>query len=217
MVFRRRAAAVALALSCGCAGGTALAAVVGPVPPAAAANPAIATTTTTTGATTSTSTTTTTAAPMLEVCLPSVRRRIAGRLGVRAASIADHEFLATNGMPQCNFVIARAHRGGPAGKVVVTANIDNGPQAHWRLMRKVVEATQIFGPTPKGFRPPFQIRGLGAYASWFPALDQMMANNLGGGYLITVGAIWHHSTQAEKIALTRAVTLIYRHLRRMPA
>jgi hypothetical protein len=83
-------------------------------------------------------------------------------------------------------------------------------------MRKVVEATQIFGPTPKGFRPPFQVRGLGPNGSWFPALDQMMANNLGGKYIITAGVIWHHTTQAQKIAVTRAITLLYRHIRRLP-
>lgn len=175
------------------------------------------TTTATTTTTTSTTTTTTSTTPTLQVCIGAELRKLARVLKVRAATIQEREFLATNGMPQCNFVIAHARRGGPAGKVVITANIDDGPQAHWRLMRKVVEATQIFGPTPKGFRPPRQVAGLGPYASWFPALDQMMANNLGARYIITTGVIWHHSTPAEKIAITRAVTLTYRHMRRLPA
>lgn len=219
-----RTAVLAVALACAGAGGSALAAAVSRAPRSrshviagsSATTGTLATTTTVPAGTTTTLATTTTT-PMLQVCLPSVRGVIARRLAVGAATISHREFLATNGMPQCNFVIAHARRGGPAGKVVITANIDSGPQAHWRLMRKVVEATQIFGPTPKGFRPPRQVPGLGPYASWFPALDQMMANNLGGRYIITTGVIWHHSTPAEKIAITRAVTLTYRHMRRLPA
>ena len=227
----RRTAGIAVAVSCACAGGPALAAVAGrapstrgtltettpltTVPRTLTATTTTAPTTTVT-TTTQTSTTTTTSVPQLSVCLASVRRVIASRLGVRAASISDHQFLATNGMPQCNYLVAHAHRGGPPGKVVLTANVDNGPQAHFRLMRKVVEATQIFGPVPKGFRPPIGIHGLGANASWFPALDQLMANNIRGRYLLTVGVIWHRTTQAEKIAITRAVILIYRDIRRLP-
>jgi hypothetical protein len=230
----RRTAAIAVAVSCACAGGPALAAVAGhspeasprvtgTLPIATATNTSTLTTTTTTAttttatSTTTTSTTTTTSVPQLSVCLASVRRVIARRLGVRAASIGSRQFLATNGMPQCNYLIAHAHRGGPPGKVVLTANVDNGPQAHWRLMRKVVEAAQIFGPVPKGFRPPIGIHGLGANASWFPALDQLMANNLKGRYLLTVGVIWHGTKQAQKIAITRAVTVVYRNIRRLAA
>jgi hypothetical protein len=218
---------IAVAVTCACAGGPALAAVAGRSPSTRVAltettplntvpRTLTATTPTPTTTTTQTSTTTTTSVPQLSVCLASVRRVIASRLGVRAASISARQFLATNGMPQCNYLVAHAHRGGPPGKVVVTANVDNGPQAHFRLMRKVVEATQIFGPVPKGFRPPIGIHGLGANASWFPALDQLMANNIKGRYLLTVGVIWHRTTQAEKIAITRAVTLIYRDIRRLP-
>jgi hypothetical protein len=174
-------------------------------------------TTSTADTTTTSSTTTTTAPPELLVCLASVRRLIAQRLGVSASSIRSHEFLATNGMPQCNYVIGHARRGGPPGKVVLTANVDNGPQAHWRLMRKVVEASQIFGPVPKGFRPPIGLSGLGDNASWFPALNQLMANNIRARYLLTVGVIWHRTTRAQKIAITRAVTLTYRHIPRLPA
>jgi hypothetical protein len=225
----RRTAVIAVAVTCACAGGPSLAAVAGRAPSTRVAltetTPlntvprtltATTTTPTVTTTTTQTSTTTTTLVPQLSVCLASVRRVIASRLGVRAASISGHQFLATNGMPQCNYLVVRARRGGPPGKVVVTANVDNGPQAHFRLMRKVVEATQIFGPVPKGFRPPIGINGLGANASWFPALDQLMATNIKGRYLLTVGVIWHRTTQAQKIAITRAVILIYRDIRRLP-
>jgi hypothetical protein len=227
---KRRTAVIAVAVTCACAGGPALAAVAGRSPSTRVAltettplntvprtlTATTTTPTTTTTTTPTTTTTTTTSVPQLSVCPAAVRRVIARRLGVRATSISDHQFLATNGMPQCNYLIAHAHRGGPPGKVVVTANVDNGPQAHFRLMRKVVEATQIFGPVPKGFRPPIGIHGLGANASWFPALDQLMATNIKGRYLLTVGVIWHRTTQAQKIAITRAVTLIYRDIRRLP-
>jgi hypothetical protein len=226
----RRTALAVVAVACACVAGPALASVAGgatntavpmtettplnTVPRTLTATTTTPTTTTTT--TTQTSTTTTTSAPQLSVCLASVRRVIASRLGVRAASISDRQFLASNGMPQCNYVVAHAHRGGPPGKVVVTANVDNGPQAHWRLMRKVVEASQIFGPVPKGWKPPIGVHGLGPYASWFPALDQLMAINIKGRYLLTVGVIWHRTTQAEKIAITRATILVYRRIRRLP-
>jgi hypothetical protein len=138
-------------------------------------------------------------------------------LKVRAATIQEHEFLASNGMSQCNFVVARAHAGGPRGKVVVTVNVDNGPQPHWRLMRKVVEATQIFGPTPKGWRAPSGVHGLGAYASWFWNLNQLMAINVGHNYLLTVGVIWHHATEAELRSLAFKAILVFRHIARLPA
>ena len=228
----RRTALTVVTVACACAAGPALASAAGgaantavpmtettplnTVPRTLTATTPTPTATTVTTPTTQTSTTTTTSVPQLRVCLASVRRTIARRLGVRAASISDHQFLASNGMPQCNYLVVHARRGGPPGKVVLTVNVDNGPQAHWRLMRKVVEATQIFGPRPKGFRPPIGIHGLGANASWFPALDQLMANNLKGRYLLTVGVIWRRSTPSEKIAITRAVTLVYRVIRRLP-
>ncbi|HWD70257.1 MAG TPA: hypothetical protein VG293_08665 [Solirubrobacteraceae bacterium] len=230
----KRTAALATALVCTCTAGPALAAVAGHSSGSGAApigiitrtspqtitspTPTTTTTTSTSTATTTTTTTTstmTTPPPMLLVCLSSVRRVIAARLGVSAAGVTDRQFLAANGMPQCNYLIAHARRGGPRGKVVLTANVDNGPQAHWRLMRKVVEASQIFGPVPKGFRPPRQVRGLGPYASWFPALNQMMAINIHGRYLLTVGVIWYHTTPTERIAITRAVITIYRHIPRL--
>ncbi|MGH2861876.1 MAG: hypothetical protein ACRDLT_10290 [Solirubrobacteraceae bacterium] len=175
------------------------------------------TTTTSTGPTSSSSPSTTTAPPTLRVCLAAERRVIASALRVRTATISARQHLASNGMPQCNYLVARAHRGGPPAKVVVTVNVDNGPQAGWRLMRKVVEATQIFGPVPKGWKPPAGVQGLGPYASWFPNLDQLMANNIGRKYLLTVGVLWRHATAREMISLARTATLPYRRIRRLAA
>ncbi len=234
---RGRTAMLLLAVGCACAGGPALADAVSHTPRAGAADTAAtqtapintvtltstattttATATTTTATQTSTATTTTTTTtPAFQVCLTSVRRLLARRLGVRAAGISEHQFLASNGMPQCNYVIARAHRGGPRGKVVLTVNVDNGPQPHWRLMRKVVEASQLFGPAPKGWKAPTAVRGLGPYASWFWNLDQLMALNVGHEYILTVGVIWRHTTHIEKLGITRAVIVVYRHISRLPA
>jgi hypothetical protein len=217
-----RAAAIAVGLACACAGGPALAAVAGRAPrygggptptiPLTSTPDSTTTTTTTTTITSSTPTT-----PTLLVCVAAGRRTIARALKVRAATIHEHLFTGSNGMPQCNFVVARARRGGPPGKVVVTVNVDNGPQPVWRLMRKVVEAGQIFGPIPKGWKPPVGISGLGAYASWFPNLHQLMANNVTRKYLLTVGVIWRHATRAEMIAFVRRVITTYRRIAQLPA
>ena len=225
---------VALVLTAAFAGaaGPALAAVAGrgsgPDSPASRSSPqtittALTSTTTTTTSTstaitTSTSTTTTTpATPQLIVCIAAERRTIAAALKVRAATIQEHQFISTNGMPQCNYLIPRAHRGGPRGKVVVTVNVDNGPQPHWRLMRKVVEAGQLFGPAPKGWRAPSGVGGLGAYASWFWNLRQLMALNIGHEYLLTVGVIWHRATTAELRSLAFKAILVYRRIVRLAA
>ncbi len=148
------------------------------------------------------------------VCLAAERRTLAARLGVRPGSIVEHQGDASNGMPQCAYVIGRARRGGPSRRVVVTANVDDGPQAGWRLMRTVVEASQIFGPVPKGFRPPVGIPGLGPYASWFPSRNQLMANDTRRRYLITVGIRWPRATQRQKRALAARAMAPYRRVRR---
>ena len=231
---RRRTLAFIAALIGACVGGPALAAVAAhpartPVAQQAAASTTLTTigappltatldgTTTTATSTTSTTTTTTTTTPTLLVCTGAELRTLGRALGVRAGTIHERQFLASNGMPQCNYLIARAHRGGPQDKVVVTVNVDNGPQPHWRLMRKVVEAGQLFGPAPPGWRPPVGVRGLGAYASWFPNLDQLMATNIGHVYLVTVGAIWHHATKAELRGLATKAILVYRRIVALPA
>ncbi len=223
----RPTAVLALTAVCACAAGPALAAVdgqgssphgssyTGTSPQTIPETTPTSTQTTTTGGT-GTSTTTTTTAPQLIVCIAAERRTIAAALKVRA-TIQERQFISTNGMPQCNYVVARAHSGGPREKVVVTVNVDNGPQPHWRLMRKVVEASQLFGPAPKGWRAPSAVHGLGAYASWFWNLNQLMALNVGHEYLLTVGVIWHHATKAELRALAFKAMLVYRRIARLPA
>ncbi|HET9094629.1 MAG TPA: hypothetical protein VFN36_06030 [Solirubrobacteraceae bacterium] len=148
------------------------------------------------------------------VCLAAERRTLAARLGVRSASIGEHQRTAANGMPECDYRIAHARRGGPPGHVAVRVNVDDGPQAAWRLMRTVVEASQIFGPVPKGFRPPAGVPGLGPYASWFPALDQLMANDTRRRDLITVTIIWPRASQRQMLALARPAMAPYRRVRR---
>ncbi len=217
----------ALTAVCACAAGPALAAVAGQgslpdgssytgtSPQTIPQTTTASTQATTTG--TGTSTTTTSTPPQLIVCIAAEQRTIAAALKVRAATIQERQFISTNGMPQCNYVVARAHSGGPRGKVVVTVNVDNGPQPHWRLMRKVVEAGQLFGPPPKGWRAPSAVHGLGAYASWFWNLNQLMALNVGHEYLLTVGVIWHHATKAELRNVAFKATLVYRRIVRLTA
>jgi hypothetical protein len=174
-------------------------------------------TSTTSTSTTQTSTTTTSIVPQLVVCIAAEQRQLAAALKVQAATIHERQFISTNGMPQCNYLVARAHSGGPRGKVVVTVNVDNGPQPHWRLMRKVVEASQLFGPAPKGWRAPTAVPGLGPYASWFWNLNQLMALNVGHEYLLTVGVIWHHATKAELRSLAFKAIMVYRRIGRLAA
>src|SRR5579872_3680037 len=137
-----------------------------------AVEPALATPTTTT-ATTTTSTTATTpkAAPVPRVCLKAERAVIAHALGVRVSVVREHQHLAGNAMPQCNYLVHRARSIRPHTRVVVAVNVDNGPQAAWRLMRKNVEASQIFGIPPPGWRRPIGLLGLGPNAGWYPTLD----------------------------------------------
>ncbi len=226
----RRTALTVVTVACACVAGPALASVAGgaantaapmtettplnTVPRTLTATTPTPTATTVTTPTTQTSTTTTTSVPQLRVCLASVRRTIARRLGVRAASISDHQFLASNGMPQCNYLVAHARRGGPHTRAVVVVNVDNGAQAAWRLMRKVVEADQIFGVPPPGWKPPIGLNGLGPYASWFPTLDQLMVNNVTRRYLFTVSIIWFRAKRAAMIELARTAVVPYRQVRR---
>lgn len=139
----------------------------------------------------------------MSVCLEQAQSAIAKDLGTKTRGVtntAAHE--ASNGMPQC---VYRTRR------VSVTVNVDNGPQAGWRLMRKVVEATQIFGPPPPGWQAPIGLYGLGAYASWFPNLDALMANNHNRTELLTVTIVWPHAKRAAMIKLARAAIVPYIH------
>lgn len=151
------------------------------------------------------------AATPQSVCLASARRAIAVALGVKTASVRERPSQGGNGMPQCGYSIARAHRGGPRSHVFLTANVDNGPQAQWRLMRKVTEATQIFGPTPPGWHAPVGLSGLGPYASWFINLDTLMAVNHARTELLSVSVAWPHAKRAEMVAVARATVVPYIH------
>lgn len=252
----RRAAVVAVALGCACAGGPALASVAGRAPRTgsptvtavtgtAAINDATltspqtiphttttatGTTTTATGTATATGTTTTPAGttttgtttqpktapvPKLAVCLKVERTVLAHALDVKASAVRETQRVGSNGMPQCNLLVHRAHtEAGPHTRAVVVINVDNGAQAAWRLMRKIVEADQIFGPPPPGWKPPIGLNGLGPYAGWYPNLDQMMINNVTRSYILTVSIIWYRAKTKEMISLARAAVLPYRRVRR---
>ena len=105
-------------------------------------------------------------------------------------------------MPQCTFAPS-GHR-----RPSVTVNVDSGPQAQWRLMRTVVEATQIFGVPPPGWSAPIGLSGLGPYASWFPELGALMATN--GADLVTVGVDWPRASRGAKIELARQIIVPFR-------
>lgn len=205
--MRIRSAAIATAaVASVCAAGPALAAVAG----SADQTTTITQTTTTTQPTTTTETTTTPAKPV-DVCLATGRRALARSLGVSSARIRIRLWLGGNDMPQCSFVVARAHRGGPHDRVRVTVNVDSAPQAAWRLMRTVVEASQLFGPAPPGWHAPIGLMGLGPYASWFIKLHSLMAVNHTRTQLLTATVSWRRATRAEMIRLARSVIVAYIH------
>jgi len=132
------------------------------------------------------------------VCMAHARAGIARRLGVNASAVTTSLSMGTNGMPQCTY---RTH---PATVIV---NVDSGPQAAWRLMRTLVEAQQIFGPEPPGWKPPIGQNGLGPYAAWFPELDALMVTN--GKDLIDASVSWRHAKRPAMIALGRAAVTPY--------
>jgi hypothetical protein len=229
----RRIAVIAVAVVCACAGGPALAAVAGRSPAAGALtetaplNTVPSTSTTTATQTTTTATQTTTTAtqttttpktapvPKLSVCLKTARAVIARTLGVKVSAVNKRQRVGSNGMPQCNYLVHRAHTSsGPHTRAVVVVNVDNGAQAAWRLMRKVVEADQIFGVPPPGWKPPIGLNGLGPYASWFPTLDQLMVNNVTRRYIFTVSIIWYRAKRAAMINLASTAVVPYRQVRR---
>lgn len=150
------------------------------------------------------------AAPQ-SACLASARHAVARSLGVSVAKVGRQLEMGSNGMPQCAYTVARAHKGGPHSHVLLMANVDNGPQAGWRLMRKVGEATQLFGPTPPGWHAPIGLSGLGPNASWFINLDALMAVNHARTELLTVTVSWRRAKRAEMVALARATVVPYIH------
>ena len=114
-------------------------------------------------------------------------------------------------MPQCSYHLGSPRKGGPRTHVVVTVNVDSAPQAAWRLMRTVVEASQLFGPPAPGWHAPIGLLGLGPYASWFINLHALMAVNHTRTELLTATVSWKRAERAEMIALARVVILAYIH------
>ena len=147
-----------------------------------------------------------------DVCLAKTRDAIAQSLGVRAASVRIAASQGTNGMPQCSYLVQHPHtKLLPHTSAHLIVNVDSAPQASWRLMRKVVEASQIFGPPPPGWHAPIGLYGLGQYASWFIDLDSLMCVNHTRTKLLTVTVSWRHAKQGERIALARATVEPYIH------
>ncbi|HLW96896.1 MAG TPA: hypothetical protein VKS25_16095 [Solirubrobacteraceae bacterium] len=136
------------------------------------------------------------------VCKLKAQQAIARDLGIKPGSIAYTHSIANNAMPQCAF---RARAGGR--KVVVTVNVDNGPQPYFRLGRTINEATQIFGAPPPGFRAPEGLSGLFPFASWFPNTDQLMAMNY--RVLVTVTVGWPGAGRNAEVAVARAAAVPY--------
>jgi hypothetical protein len=101
----------------------------------------------------------------------------------------------------------------PHTQARLIVNVDSGPQAWWRLMRKVVEATQIFGTPPPGWHAPIGLPALDEYASWFVNLHALMCANLAHTKLLTVTVSWRHARLSELIKLARASVMPYRRLR----
>jgi hypothetical protein len=132
------------------------------------------------------------------VCVPAARPLLAARLGVPATAISQAVTTGNNGMPQCVLTAARAGE----RPVQLTVNLDNGPQAYFRLERTAIEASQQFG-TVRLYAPPEQIPGLGMEADWFPDADNLETTD--GLRLITVTIAWPGSKQAERRRLAEAL------------
>jgi hypothetical protein len=136
------------------------------------------------------------------VCRLKAQQAVARDLGIGAGAIAYARSVGSNGMPQCAFTArAAGHR------VLVMVNVDNGPQAYFRLLRTVDEATQVFGPPPPGFKPPQGLSGLGPFASWFPTRNQLMATN--DADLMTVTVTWPGARRNAEVGVARAAVVPY--------
>jgi hypothetical protein len=140
--------------------------------------------------------------PRPSVCRLKAQKAIARDLGIGTATIGYARSVGSNGMPQCAF---RARASGR--KILVVVNVDNGPQAYFRLLRTVDEATQIFGPPPPGFHPPQGLSGLGPFASWFPDRSQLMATNYAD--LLTVTVTWPGAGRNTEVRVARAAVVPY--------
>jgi hypothetical protein len=146
-------------------------------------------------------------AAIRKVCMLRARTAVARDLGVRPGAVKISLALGSNGQPQCMYVAHPTAGHGPLTKATVSVNVDNAPQATWRLMRTVVEASQIFGVPPPGWKPPIGEEHLGPYASWFPELTALMATN--GVDLLDATVIWRHANRAQRIALARGAITPY--------
>jgi hypothetical protein len=135
-------------------------------------------------------------------CKLKAQQAIARNLGIRPGAVAYAGSLGNNDMPQCGFTARATGR-----TVVVNVNVDNGPQAYFRLLRTVDEASQIFGAPPPGFHPPQGLSGLGPFASWFPNNHQLMATN--DRLLLTVTVTWAGRGRDEEVGLARAAIVPY--------
>jgi hypothetical protein len=142
------------------------------------------------------------ARPRPALCLLKAQQAIARDLHIGAGTIHYAKSVGSNGMPQCAFT---AHVGGHRALLLV--NVDNGPQAYFRLLRTVDEATQVFGPPPPGFQAPQTVSDLGPFASWFPTRDQLMATN--DVDLLTVTVTWPGARRNAEVGIARAVIVPY--------
>jgi hypothetical protein len=136
------------------------------------------------------------------VCRLKAQQAIARDLGISTSTVAYAGSVASNGMPQCAFTArAAGHR------VLVTVNVDDGPQAYFRLLRTVEESVQIFGTPPPGFDPPQGLSGLGPFASWFPNRHLLMATN--DVDLLTVTVTWPGAGRNTEVGVARAAVVPY--------
>jgi hypothetical protein len=147
------------------------------------------------------------AASIRNVCMYSARAAIARDVGVRTGAVTTSLALGGNAEPQCVYVTHPKRGHGPLTVATVTVNVDNGAQATWRLMRTVVEASQIFGVPPPGWKPPIGEEHLGPYASWFPELTALMATN--GVDLLDASVTWRNANRTQRVALARAAITPY--------
>jgi hypothetical protein len=136
------------------------------------------------------------------VCKLKAQQAIARDLGISPGAVAYARSVGNNDMPQCAFTARATGR-----TVVVNVNVDNGPQAYFRLLRTVSEAAQIFGVPPPGFHPPQGLSGLGPFASWFPNNHQLMATN--DVLLLTVTVTWPGGGRDEEVGLARSAIVPY--------
>jgi hypothetical protein len=142
------------------------------------------------------------APPRPAVCRLRAQDAIAVYLGVQPDALAYRPTIGNNAMPQCNFRASVHGR-----RITVTANVDDGPQPYFRLLRTVDEATQIFGPPPPGFHAPQRVPGLGPFASWFPNSHWLMATN--DRVLVTLTVDWPGASRDREVALAKTAIRPY--------